>query len=99
MNTYATSDGQRFKQSQIESKIKEAKASVLQNQIDKYNYNFCEQCGCNSSNTRLDCSHDISVKKAKENGKTEECWNIKNIVIRCRKCHQKLDGLDLKFNK
>jgi len=31
--------------------------------------------------------------EAKEEGKTEQCWNVGNIVIRCRKCHQKHDKL------
>lgn len=97
MNSYRTSTGEKFTQSQIEKKITEAKSKVLQNQIDEYDYNFCEQCGRNASGTRLDCSHDISVKRAKEEGKTEQCWDIKNIIIRCRSCHQKHDKLNLQF--
>ena len=97
MNTYSTSTGERFSQSQIERRITDAKAKALQNQIDEFGYNFCEQCGKNGSSTRLDCSHEISVKRAKEEGKTEQCWNVKNIVIRCRGCHQKHDKLDSKF--
>lgn len=97
MNTYSTSTGERFTQSQIDAKIKKAKAEALQNQIDNYDYNFCEQCGKNGSGTYLDCSHEISVKRAKEEGKTEQAWNVKNIVIRCRKCHQKHDKLNVQF--
>ena len=97
MNTYATSTGERFSQSQIERKITEAKAKALEKQRDEFDYNFCEQCGKNASGTRLDCSHDISVKRAKEEGKTELCWDIRNIIIRCRPCHQKHDKLDLQF--
>ena len=96
-NTYQCSSGERYTQSQVETRIRTAKAKVLENQLDEYGYNFCEQCGRNASGTRLDCSHDISVKRAKEEGKTEQCWNIKNIVIRCRTCHQKHDGLNLQF--
>lgn len=97
MNTYSTSTGERFTQSQIDRKITEAKAKALQKQIDEFDYNFCEQCGRNASGTRLDCSHDISVKRAKEEGKTEQSWDVKNIVIRCRSCHQKHDKLNLQF--
>ncbi|WP_322288798.1 hypothetical protein [Aquimarina sp. 2201CG5-10] len=64
-----------------------------------YGYNFCEQCGSNGNGTRLDCSHDISVKKAKESGKTELCWDPGIIVIRCRSCHQEYDQLNLQFTK
>ena len=97
MNTYRTSSGERFTQSQIERKITKAKAKALEKQIDDFGYNFCEQCGKNASGTRLDCSHEISVKRAKEEGRTEQCWNVQNIVIRCRSCHQKHDKLNLQF--
>lgn len=92
MNSYRTSDGSRLKQSVIESLIKKAKAAKLQQQWDESGYNFCEDCGI-SSGTYLDCSHDISVKKAKESGRTELCFDVNNITIRCRKCHQTHDGL------
>jgi hypothetical protein len=92
VNTYSTSDGTRFTQSQIERKITQAKAKALEKQFDEYQYNFCEDCGI-SQGTYLDCSHEISVKKAKEEGKTEQCWNVGNIIIRCRNCHQKHDKL------
>ncbi|AWG26025.1 hypothetical protein [Flavobacterium kingsejongi] len=99
MNTYSTSKGERFLQTQIDRKIREAKSQTLQNQIENYGYNFCEQCGHNGSGTRLDCSHEMSVKRAKEEGKTEQAWNVKNIVIRCRKCHQKHDKLNVQFKQ
>lgn len=70
---------------------------ALEKQFDNYGYNFCEDCGHNGSGTRLDCSHDISVKKAKEEGKTEQCWNVGNIVIRCRICHQIKDKNNIQF--
>ena len=97
MNTYKSSTGERYTQNQIDRKITEAKAKVIQNQINEYGYNFCEDCGRNASGMRLDCSHDISVKRAKEEGRTEQCWNVKNIVIRCRDCHQKHDKLNLQI--
>lgn len=97
MNTYQTSQGERVTQSQIDSRIRKAKAQALENQFEEHGWNFCEECGHNGSGTRLDCSHDISVKKAKENGMTEQCWNVGNITILCRSCHQKKDKLNLQF--
>ncbi len=97
MNTYVTSYGERLTQGQIETRITAAKAKALENQFNEHDYNFCEECGRNSSGTRLDCSHDISVKKAKENGETEQCWNVGNITILCRECHKEKDKLNLKF--
>jgi 5-methylcytosine-specific restriction endonuclease McrA len=97
MNTYSTSDGKRFTQSQIDRKIHQAKAEALRLQYEDHGYNFCEECGNNGTGTRLDCSHDISVKKAKENGQSEHAWNPVNITILCRTCHQEKDKLNLKF--
>jgi hypothetical protein len=96
-NFYKTSTGEKFTTAQIETKMRVAKAAALEKQFDAHDYNFCEQCGRNSSNTRLDCSHDISVKKAKENGQTEQCWNVGNITILCRDCHQIKDKLNTQF--
>lgn len=98
MNHYFTSDGERVSQSTIDSRTREAKAQVLQNQFEEHGYNFCEECGANAHSGPLDCSHDVSVKKAKEMGKAELCWSTKIIVIRCRNCHKKKDGLNLQFS-
>lgn len=92
MNTYQTTNGERIKQSVIERLIRKAKAEKLRQQFDEHDYNFCENCGI-SSGTYLDCSHKISVKKAKENGNTELCWDVNNIDVLCRLCHQKRDKL------
>ena len=98
MNTYRCSDGERVKQSVVDYRTSKAKEQVLQNQLYEYGYNFCEECGHNGSKFPLDCSHDYSVGQAKKDGKTEQAWNIKNIVIRCRDCHQKHDKLDLQWS-
>ena len=92
MNSYASSDGSRLKQSVIESLIKKAKKEKLRQQYDDAGFNYCEDCGV-SNGTYLDCSHNISVKKAKEMGKTELCFDVENIKIRCRNCHQIHDKL------
>lgn len=74
-----------------------AKATVLQNQFDELGYNVCIECMRNDCKP-VDCSHDISVKQAKETGRAELCWDVNNIKPRGRECHQKLDKLILKFN-
>ncbi len=96
MNTYLTSSGERLRESVIKRLIRKAKKYKLLYQYEEYLYNFCEDCGI-SNGTYLDCSHEISVKKAKEMGKTELCFDPDNIKIRCRKCHQKKDNLHLQF--
>lgn len=98
MNTYSTSSGERFTQSQIDKKIREAKAEKLRQQRDEHGYNFCTICKKNNC-VPLDCSHNISVKSAKDNGQTELCWDLDNIEIIGRVHHQIKDGLNLQFNK
>ena len=92
MNTYECSDGSRLKQSVIERLITKAKAQKVRQQFDEHGYNFCEDCKI-SSGTYIDCSHDVSVKKAKETSKTELCFDVNNITMLCRKCHQIKDKL------
>lgn len=99
MNTYRCSDGTRVDQSAIDRKIRNAKAELLTRQLEEYGYNFCDDCGANKHSGPLDCSHNISVKAAKEMGRTELSWTVSNLRVRCRKCHQALDKLDLKFAK
>lgn len=93
MNSYRCSNGERFTQSQIERKITQAKGLALEKQLDDFDYNFCYDCGKNAIATYLDCSHEISVKEAKESGRTELCWDVENIKIRCRSCHKIHDKL------
>ncbi len=92
MNTYSTNTGERFTTPQIDSKVRKAKQEKIDEFIDEHGYVFCEQCGVNASNTYIDCSHDISVKQAKETGEAQQCWNVKNITLRCRKCHTEHDN-------
>lgn len=99
MNHYFTSEGERLTQSQLDYRIREAKAKVLKNQFEEHGYNFCEQCGINANGAgKLDCSHDISVKKAKEMRKAELSYDTRIIVIRCRKCHEAHDKLNLQYS-
>ena len=92
MNTYSTSTGERIKKSVIDEKIKQAKAKKLEQQLDDWGYYFCEDCSV-STGTYLDCSHDISVKEAQETGRAELSWDVNNLTVRCRECHNKHDLL------
>jgi hypothetical protein len=94
MNSYGTSEGERVKQSVIERLITKAKEQKVRYQFEEHGYNFCEQCGI-SSGVYLDCSHNVSVKEAKETGRTELCWDLHNITILCREHHQIKDKLKL----
>lgn len=98
MNTYSDSEGNRYSQSVINRKITEAKAETLNRVLDQYDHFKCEKCGNNGTGTRLDCSHQISVKEAKETGRVELCWDLNNIKMLCRGCHSKLDGVELQFS-
>ncbi|MBE7691168.1 hypothetical protein [Tenacibaculum piscium] len=97
MNSYRCSDGSRLTQPVIEKLIKKAKKYKVIEQFDEHGYNFCENCK-QSNGTYIDCSHDVSVKKAKEIGKTELCFSVDNITMLCRDCHKKKDGLSLEWS-
>jgi len=94
MNSYQTSNGERIKQSVIESLIRKAKAEKVKKQFEEHGYNFCENCKI-SNGTYLDCSHNESVKSCKENGRTEKAFDVNNITILCRSCHQEKDKLNI----
>ena len=94
MNSYSTSNGERIRQSVIDRLIRKAKEQKLKQQFEEHGYNFCEECNV-SSGTYLDCSHRVSVKKAKETGRTELCFDVDNIDIHCRKHHEIRDKLSI----
>ncbi len=96
MPTYSTSTGERLTRHQIEEKIRAAKKAVLQSQLDEHGYNFCTTCKRNDDRP-VDCAHIISVKECLESGRTELAWDTNNIIPEGRKCHQKRDGLDIRF--
>ena len=92
INTYSDSFGNRWTSTQIELKINQAKEEKIQSFIDEHGYIFCEDCNVSNS-FKFDCSHEISVKEAKELGQVELAWDVLNIKLRCRHCHNNHDGL------
>lgn len=98
MNTYADSEGNRYTTPQIDRLVTKAKGQVLQAQVDEHGYNFCTECERNDCKP-IDCSHEVSVKEAKETGRAELCWDINNITPVGRKCHQRKDGLDIQSSR
>lgn len=91
MNHYKTSNGERVSKAKIDQMVRLAKSRRLEMQEIVYGYNFCEDCKRNATGTRLDCSHEISVDECQKSGRSELAWDIDNIRIRCRECHQKHD--------
>ena len=96
MNHYFTSTGERVSKSTIDRKVREAKEEILRNQRGEYGYNFCMVCKKNDC-IPVDCSHIKSVDWCQKNRCVELAWDFNNIVPTGRKCHQKKDGLDLRF--
>ena len=92
-NTYSDSNGKRWKKSQIDIKIKKSK----KDKWESMEYPYCETCGRNASNTRLDCSHLVSVKEAQESSMSELAWDLSNMLIECRTCHNKTEVQRKKF--
>jgi len=89
-NSYRTSTGERFTKAEIDRKVHLAKADKIVQMIEEHGYVFCEDCKQNDCKP-IDCSHNISVKEAQESGRTELAWDVNNITMRGRACHQKWD--------
>lgn len=96
MNHFRTSDGDKVTKAEIDRNVRKAKAQKLANYTEEHGYIFCEDCGRNDC-LPVDCSHDISVSECQNSGRSELAWDVENITLRGRKCHQIKDGLDLKF--
>ncbi len=94
MNTYSDSQGNRYTTPQIDARIVKAGKRKLELQEIEYGYNFCQKCFRNSCKP-IDVSHTISRKQAKEIGMVELCWDLGNLEILGRGCHQKKDKLTL----
>lgn len=92
MNHFYTSDEERIAKSVIDARIREAKKNALSEQFWEFGYNFCVDC-LKSSGVYLDCSHTISVDEAQKTRRVELAWDVKNIKVRCRECHQAHDNL------
>lgn len=97
-NKYRCSDGTRVAKSVVDARVRKAKEMKIQIFLEEHGYLFCEVCGENNCQP-IDCSHDISVDKCQKMGKTELAWDVNNITLRGRKCHEQKDGLDLRFTR
>ena len=95
-NSYKCSDGTRVSKKTIDQRVRNAKKQKLQRQLDQFGYTFCEKCSI-SSGVRFDCSHINSVNDCQKDGMAELAWDLDNIQILCRDCHQKHDKLNLNF--
>lgn len=92
MNHYKDSEGNRFTTDQI-NRLSDASAKIkIELQLMRFGYNFCEECKSNDCKP-IDVAHIISRKEAKETGRTELCWEMDNMKILGRRCHQILDKL------
>ncbi|WBC28419.1 HNH endonuclease [Rhodobacteraceae phage LS06-2018-MD05] len=94
MSRYKKSDGAYISKTYIDKRVRQAKKTIIEAQFDIYGFNFCQQCQ-RSSGVRLDCSHIESVDSCQKNGYAEKSYDIDNIEILCRECHQKRDKLTL----
>lgn len=90
MGSSLTSTGERVTTVERNHRVRLAKIQKLENFFSVHGYYFCEDCKRNDC-VPIDCSHDISVDTAVKTGRTELCWDVNNITLRGRKCHQKHD--------
>ncbi len=98
MNSYKTSTGERVTKKKIDHRVMWAKKAAIEKQFNEFGYNFCSNVDCKNPNQGpFDCAHIVSVNECQKQGKSELAWDIKNIKVLCRVCHQAHDGLNLKF--
>lgn len=95
--TYSDSDGKRWTTDQIDRKSDKAARELLEIQFLELGYNVCDECRRNDCKP-IDVAHLVSRKEAKETGRAELCWDMDNMKILGRECHQKLDNLILRFH-
>jgi hypothetical protein len=105
-NHIHTSIGETLTRAEFNKRVNEAKENKIQQQKDKFGFNFCEDCDKNYFDKcewddlkfrTLDCSHEISVKECIESGRAEFAFDLDNIRIRCRYHHRIKDKSNLKF--
>ena len=92
MNNFKTSLGETITKGKIDRNVTYAKKLKLKQFINDNGYKFCQDCGRNESGTIIDCSHTISVNECQNSGRSELAWDIKNLRLLCRNCHNKLDS-------
>jgi hypothetical protein len=85
-NKITTSTGEVMSRAEFDNRIRKAKAKKLQEALNKYGYIVCEDCKRNDCKP-IDCSHDKSVKACIEDGVPELAYEVENITMRGRKCH------------
>ena len=85
-NTSELSDGSRVTSAQLIRKTNKAKFEIKEEREP-----YCERCGRNG--LRLDMSHLISVKEAKESKRSELAWDKKNIELHCPPCHREVEDM------
>ena len=96
-NKFNQSDGTKILAETLKVYITLAKAAKIAEMDDNYGYIFCEDCNefglppepINEMELKIiDCSHEISVKEAKESSRAELCYAVDNIRMRCRIHHK-----------
>ena len=90
MNTFKTSLGETITKGKIDRNVRKAKDIKLRQFSNDHGFYYCEECA--TSQGRIDCSHTISVSECQNSGRSELAWDITNIKLRCRDCHNKLDS-------
>ena len=84
------SNGERIFKSKIDNNVRKAKQQKIAEFLEENDYLFCEDCKKNTC-LPIDCSHDISVDECQKSGRSELAWDVNNITLRGRRCHQLFD--------
>lgn len=92
MSRYKLSSGVFISKSVIDNKIRKAKELKLAEHFDEYGRYVCTKCFRNDC-LPIDVSHIESVDSCQKNGYAEKAYDLNNMQIIGRKCHNKHDKL------
>jgi hypothetical protein len=84
MGSFKTEAGERVTKTFIDHKVRETKAVFVSDAIDE-GRNYCWSCG--RTDTRLSCSHIISVNDCQNDGRADKAWDYDNLQLECLECH------------
>lgn len=98
MARYPLSNGLYIEKSTLDFRISQAKEEKLAKHMEIYGYYFCTTCRNNECKP-IDVAHILSVDWCQKNGQSELAYDLNNMVIEGRECHQKRDKLNLNYGK
>lgn len=90
INSYSCSNGTRVSKAVLDRNVRKAKEIKTRNYKNDHGFISCEFTG-QSSGTYFDIMHIISVNEAQNSGRSELCWDQRNLRFGTREIHKNHD--------